>query len=408
PGGAAGARRGAPVRAGQRDRDPALRRLAPAGAWRTRRGTPMTPIAAEPATGLEVSLVEGGPLRRLARKIRVRGRPLGPLGLGVGLALFAWVPLLCLAALERLGPDQGVAVSFLGSVSTHVRFLVTLPLVFATEVWVSPRLRHFVRDAIDTRLVPDAEVPALERAIRLAHRLRDSGAAELVIAILAVAFVQLGIRPFDLPDELRSWRATGAGEGARLTLAGWWYGLVALPLYQFVIGRWGWRLLVWWVFLWRFARLRLQLVPTHPDLAGGLGYLPAAQSHFGLLCFAFSAVAAGAYAEQMMYGGAPLKGFALPVVGLVLLNFVLFLGPLLFFGPKLLAVKRRGLREYGRIATAYVRGFDAKWLRGGAPADEPLLGSGDLQSLNDLAGSYDTIRRMRGGPVGPGLALTLV
>jgi hypothetical protein len=151
--------------------------------------------------------------------------------------------------------------------------------------------------------------------------------------VLAVTFVQAGVRPFDLPDDVRSWRATGAGDGAQLTLAGWWYGLVALPLYQFVIGRWGWRLLVWWVFLWRFARLRLQLMPTHPDLAGGLGYLAVAKSHFDLICFAFSAVAAGGYAEQMMYG-ATLKGFALPVLGLVLLNLALFLGPLLFFGPK--------------------------------------------------------------------------
>jgi hypothetical protein len=301
-----------------------------------------------------------------------------------------------------------VAVSFLGSVSTHVRFLITLPLLFATEVWINPRLRHFVGDAIDTRLVPEAEVPALERAIRLAHRLRDSATAELVLVILAVTFVQLGVRPFDLPDDVRSWRATGSGTGAQLTLAGWWYGLVALPLYQFVIGRWGWRLLVWWVFLWRFARLRLQLMPTHPDLAGGLGYLPVAQSHFDLICFAFSAVAAGGYAEQMMYGGATLKGFALPVLGLVLLNLALFLGPLLFFGPQLLAVKRRGLREYGRIATAYVRGFDVKWLRGGVPPGESLLGSGDIQSLNDLAGSFDVIRRMRVVPFGPGLVLILI
>jgi hypothetical protein len=119
-------------------------------------------------------------------------------------------------------------------------------------------------------------------------------------------------------------------------------------------------------------------------------------------------VAAGGYAEQMMYGGATLPGFALPVLGLVLLNLTLFLGPLLFFGPQLLAVKRRGLREYGRIATAYVRGFDAKWLRGGASPGEVLLGSGDIQSLNDLAGSFDIIRRMRFVPFGPGLVLILV
>jgi hypothetical protein len=362
------------------------------------------PTAARP----QFSLVQGGPLHALAQRIRFRGQPLGPLGLGVALALVAWIPLLCLTLLERPGPGQDSTVSFLGSISTHVRFLVTLPLVFATEVFVDPRLRHFVRDAVDTRLVPEAEVPALERAVRLARRLRDSVTVEVVLAILAVTFVQIGFRPFDLPDNLRSWQATGSGETARLTLAGWWYGLVALPLYQFVIGRWGWRLLVWWVFLWRFSRLRLQLVPTHPDLAGGLGYLSVAQSHFDVLCFAFSAVASGTYAEQMIFGGASLKGFTLPVLGLVLLNLALLVSPLLFFGPKLLAVKRRGLREYGRLATAYVRGFDAKWLRGGAPADETLLGSGDIQSLNDLAGSFDIVRRMRVVPFGPALILILI
>ena len=360
-----------------------------------------------PASAPEFSLLQGGPLHRLAR-VRLRGRPLGALGLGVALALFTWVPLLCLAMRERLGPGPGQAISFLGSVSTHIRFLVTLPLVFATEVWVGPRLRHFVQDAVDVGLVPETEVPALERAIRLAHRLRDSVTVELLIAVLAVTFVQLGVRPFDLPDDLRSWRATGVGEGARLTLAGWWYGLVALPVYQFVIGRWGWRLLIWWIFLWRFSRLRLRLVPTHPDLAGGLGYLPVAQSHFDVLCLAFSAVAAGHYAEQMMFGNATLKGFTVPMLGLVLMCLGLFVTPLLFFGPQLVTVKRRGLREYGRVATAYVRGFDAKWLRGGAPPDEPLLGSGDIQSLNDLAGSFDIIRRMRVVPFGPALVIVLI
>jgi hypothetical protein len=357
--------------------------------------------------GLEFSLLQGGPLHRLAQRVRLRGRPLGPLGLGVALALVTWVPLLCLTAFQRVGPGQAEAISFLGSVSTHIRFLVTLPLVFATEVWVGPHLRHFVQDAVDTRLVPEAEVPALERAIRLVHRLRDSATVELVLAVLAVTFVQLGVRPFDLPDDVRSWRATGAGEGGRLTLAGWWYGLVALPVYQFVIGRWGWRLLGWWVFLWRFSRLRLHLVPTHPDLAGGLGYLPIAQSHFDVLCFAFSAVAAGTYAEQMMFGGATLKGFTIPVLGLAILYLALFVTPLLFFAPQMLAVKRRGLREYGRVATAYVRGFDTKWLRGKVPPDEPLLGSADIQSLNDLAGSFDIIRRMRIVPFGPALVLIL-
>ena len=72
------------------------------------------------------------------------------------------------------------------------------------------------------------------------------------------------------------------------------------------------------------------------------------------------------------------------------------------------SVKRRGLREYGRVATAYVRGFDAKWLRGGSPPGESLLGSADIQSLNDLAGSFDIIRRMRVVPFGPALVIILI
>jgi hypothetical protein len=46
-----------------------------------------------------------------------------------------------------------------------------------------------------------------------------------------------------------------------------------------------------------------------------------------------------------------------------------------------------------------VRGFDDKWLRGGAPPDEPLVGSADLQSLADLGNSFDIIRNMTIVPI---------
>ena len=71
------------------------------------------------------------------------------------------------------------------------------------------------------------------------------------------------------------------------------------------------------------------------------------------------------------------------------------LGPLLVFAPKLAAAKRAGLREYGTLAQRYVREFDQKWLRGGAPADEPLIGSADIQSLADLGNSFEVVKGMR-------------
>ncbi len=55
-------------------------------------------------------------------------------------------------------------------------------------------------------------------------------------------------------------------------------------------------------------------------------------------------------------------------------------------------------RSHGRLAERYVREFDAKWLLGGAPADERLVGSGDIQSLADLSNSFDVVRTMRIAP----------
>ena len=50
------------------------------------------------------------------------------------------------------------------------------------------------------------------------------------------------------------------------------------------------------------------------------------------------------------------------------------------------------------LAERYVRLFDRKWLRGGASADEPLLGSADIQSLADLSSGYEAVRTMRVTP----------
>jgi len=77
---------------------------------------------------------------------------------------------------------------------------------------------------------------------------------------------------------------------------------------------------------------------------------------------------------------------------------LLVLGPLCVFAPRLAQVKRQGLLEYGAVASRYVDGFDQKWLRGGAPLDEQLVGSGDIQSLNDLAGSFEVVQSMRQFP----------
>ena len=70
--------------------------------------------------------------------------------------------------------------------------------------------------------------------------------------------------------------------------------------------------------------------------------------------------------------------------------------------------KREARREYGALAQRYVREFEQKWLRGGAPAGEALVGSGDVQSLADLNGSLSIVQGMRMAPFGRDALLQVV
>jgi len=73
---------------------------------------------------------------------------------------------------------------------------------------------------------------------------------------------------------------------------------------------------------------------------------------------------------------------------------LIVLVPLFLFMGHLLHARRQGIREYGALASRYVMEFDRKWIRGGAAEGEPLIGSADIQSLADLANSFEVVRGM--------------
>jgi len=179
-----------------------------------------------------------------------------------------------------------------------------------------------------------------------------------------------------------------------LSPAGSWFGLVSLPLFQFLLFRWYYRLFIWARFLWQVSRIKLDLLPTHPDRSAGLGFLSNVSFAFVPLLLAQGVLVAGTMANRIPYGGAHLIDFKLDIIGAVAFVLLFILGPLLVFSPQLGQVKRNGRREYGALAQRYVREFDTKWLRGGAPMDEAFIGSSDIQSLADLGNSYEVVREM--------------
>jgi hypothetical protein len=130
-----------------------------------------------------------------------------------------------------------------------------------------------------------------------------------------------------------------------------------------------------------------------------LGFLSYTVYAFTPLALAHGALLAGVLANRIVLLGAAMPQFKGEIAVVLIFALCIVVVPLLVFAPQLAQAKRRGLREYGTLAERYVREFDAKWLRGGAPAGAPLVGSGDIQSLADLGNSYEVVRTMRILPV---------
>jgi hypothetical protein len=327
----------------------------------------------------------------------------GLIRIGLALAFFTWLPL-ALLTLIPYPPAAEPSLPFILSVGTHVRLLGAIPLLFAAEAMFDLRVREAIRLMVETRLVPEHQRSRLNGWLQQATALRDAWHVEATLLLLTVVLIAWGFRQ-DLSVAIPSWRTT---TGGHRTAAGWWYGAVAIPVFQFLFLRWAARMLIWWQLLWRMGRLDLRLIPTHPDRAGGLGVLGVAQMALLPITLSYTAILVGTFAEEIRYAGARVESYVLPLTGIVAAGALVVAVPLLRFTMRLMDVRQRGLLEYSALATTYARAFDDKWLRQAAPPTEPLLGSPDVQSLADLASSYEVITRMRPLPLSPVQVMAIV
>lgn len=221
----------------------------------------------------------------------------------------------------------------------------------------------------------------------------------LLIALVYGVGIFIVWRQYTALQTTTTWYAVPGASGLSLSLAGIWYGYVSVPIFQFLLIRWYFRLFVWTRFLWQVSRIELDLVPAHPDRVGGLGFLANTVYAFMALLVAHGAMLAAQFANRIFFAGAALTEFKAETGAMVLFLLGLVFAPLLAFAPQLAKAKRTGLSEFGSLAERYTREFDAKWLKSGSRSDEPLVGSADIQSLADLANSFDVVRTMRIAPI---------
>jgi hypothetical protein len=356
----------------------------------------------------DFSLVLGGPLYQLFLRTRMARPPLDLLYRRmVGIPLVAWLPLLVLSIVEGHAAGGAVAVPFFHDVEAHVRYLVALPLLILAEIIVHQRLRHAVGQFLQRGIVPPEEQSRFGDIVASAMRLRNSVSVEVILLALVYTaghYVWQQGQVFSTA----TWFASATDSGWQLTWAGFWYAWISIPIFQFILLRWYFRLILWIRLLWQVSRLELRIFPTHPDRAGGLGFLGDTAAAFAPVLVAQSALLAGMISGRIFFHGARLPDFQSEIAATIVVLVLLVLAPLLLFSGQLVAAQRQGINEYGPLASRYVAEFDRKWIRGGASADEPLVGSADIQSLADLVNSFDVIQRMRAFPFSWDVVIQLV
>lgn len=246
----------------------------------------------------------------------------------------------------------------LPAIDEHLRLLVALPLLIVAELIAHRRMRMVVRQFLGLGLIPDAARARFDSAVASAMRLRNSGAAELLLIALVYGMGVLYVWRNYVALNGSSWYGAVLAGELHPSLAGWWLGCVSLPIFQFLLLRWYFRLFIWARFLWQVSDIDLRLLPTHPDRCGGLGFLMFVRIAFAPLLLAQGVLLSGVIANRILFAGARLSEFKGDLIAIVLSMVLVVLAPLLVFSRKLEEVSRTGVSGYGILAQRYAREFD--------------------------------------------------
>lgn len=343
-----------------------------------------------------LSLVGGDALLRAQRAIGLVPRD----GLGVGrrallFALLAWAPIAVWALLQRRAFEGSIDEPLLNHYGIHVRCLVGIPLLVIAEAVSHGVTTRLVPQFVNAGLVTDAGLERFRETLRGVASLRDRTLPWVVVLGLLLA-VHL-VSPSPAADHELTWTGepvVGAG------FAAFWFTWVLRPLFTVLLLAWLWRLILAFVLCLRLSRLDLALVPTHPDGAGGLGFLEGLPGAFSPVVLAISAVLASRFAHDVVYHDVHVAALRMPMLAFGVVVLVLFLAPLLPWQRPLAAARRRAELEYGALVARHGRLVRRRWIEGEKLDDDAILSAPELGPVADTLVLYEAARKMKTLPIG--------
>ena len=338
-------------------------------------------------------IAHGGPFYHLQQRLGLlHERALNAGRRAALLVGVAWGVPLVLSAFSGHAVGDAATRPFLLDLGAWARFFIAIGIFVLMERLVEERLRAHLRQFVRAPLIaPDAQ-PAAAEAVMRALRRRDLRIAELVCVVAAYAINLVGVDMF-LHSAAASWIVAVGPTGARLTLAGWWCALVSSPLFWFLLLRWLWRHGVWGLLLRDLARLDLRLVATHPDGAGGLGFIGQYPNAFAAFVFALSCVLGAAIAQHLLRGGLSAATYGQLMCAWLVVVVILFGAPLLAFSGPLRRLKEATLLVAGAVATRHERAAERELLgrNTSAGSDGEAAASSDIP---DPAKFYATTTKL--------------
>ncbi len=316
----------------------------------------------------------------------------------VPLAIFAvtiaWVPPAILTAFHGVDALR----SFFTDCAAQSRLLVVIPLLILTEPALAARLMTVARKFREEKLVKEEERPQFDRAFRVLERRGDTLTVRIVTIVLVYIFLASTISVI-ATSQLMPW-CFGPKGILTFSLAGSWYALVSLPLMLLVLLRWVWRQLVWLWFLVIVSRMDLQLIPSHPDRAAGLIFVEQCIWQYMPFSFAVGTIVAGGVANRVLYLHQSVESFRYAPLAVIALVVILCAGPLCVFWGTLRRTRRRGIFQYGALATGMGRQFEQKWLATPSSPRDDALAMTDFSATIDLYSIVANVQQTKSVPIG--------
>jgi hypothetical protein len=345
------------------------------------------------------SLVDDVTLRLQRQVGLVPARGLGVVRRAVFFALLTWLPLVAWALYTGRILPGGVDEPLVMHFGVHVRFLLAVPALILGEAMAHRVSTTLIPYFLTSGVVPPAQRGAFVRVVGSVARLRDRTLPWLLIAVVVLAWTIL--QPVAVGSEAgHEAKWASSAEGGGLGFGGWWFLYVSRPIFSVLLAAWLWRLALVFVLLKRIAGLELSIVPTHPDGAGGLGFVKDMPKAFSLLAFATSAVVASRLAHDVIYHDVSLLSLKVVLGGFVVMVIAVCVAPLLALARPLAAAKRRALLEYGALVGKHGRLVRQRWILGEKLADDGLIQAAEIGPVADTLALYDAVRRMQAVPFG--------